>query len=269
MPSIDVPYGQLNYEIRGNASDLLVFCHELGGSLRSWDRVVALLPAEQRVLRWDQRGAGLSSNVVAPFSFDEHADDFASILVALGIEEKVILVGIAAGAAIAIAFARIYPERIAGLILCAPALGVDISRRRYLLERSHKAATDGMQAVAELSLDQSYPEEIRVDAAEFQSYRAGFLANDPVSYGFANAALADFELGDFLETRSLPMAFIAGSKDRLRPPAYVENLARQVPGATYTVLQSGHIIPVQAPDELARSIRNFQRRCSAPHMNHA
>ncbi|HYQ07700.1 MAG TPA: alpha/beta fold hydrolase [Xanthobacteraceae bacterium] len=38
----------------------VVLLHELGGTLNSWDGVVPRLAEHFRVLRYDQRGAGLS-----------------------------------------------------------------------------------------------------------------------------------------------------------------------------------------------------------------
>ena len=49
--------------------------HEMGGTLDSWDAVAPALAETYRVLRYDQRGAGLSEKVRQPYSNDTAVDD--------------------------------------------------------------------------------------------------------------------------------------------------------------------------------------------------
>src|ERR1700720_477786 len=56
------------YEVSGRGPRSLILVHELGGTLDSWDAVLPLLEPEFRVLRFDQRGSGLSEKVRKPFT---------------------------------------------------------------------------------------------------------------------------------------------------------------------------------------------------------
>lgn len=248
----------LSYELGGRGGRTLVLCHELGGSLDSWAEVVRLLEGEFRILRWDQRGAGRSEKPVQPYPIARHAEDLSALVDQLGLAPPYTMVGAAAGAAVALLFAQARPESVAAAVLCAPSLGVDPTRRGYLLDRSAKAARLGMRGIVDVSLGQSYPPEAITAEATYRDYRARFLGNDPVSYGLANAALADFEAGDLLSRIGFPVVLLAGVHDRLRPPAYVEGLARQIRGATVTRVESGHLMPVQAPEVVAKAIRDLR-----------
>ena len=63
MPFIDANGVSLHYELAGARGPSVVLLHELGGTLNSWDAVAPRLAARFRVLRYDQRGAGLSEKV--------------------------------------------------------------------------------------------------------------------------------------------------------------------------------------------------------------
>ncbi|HYP11823.1 MAG TPA: alpha/beta fold hydrolase [Xanthobacteraceae bacterium] len=56
---VDANGVSLHYALAG-AGRSVVLLHELGGTLNSWDGVVPRLAEHFRVLRYDQRGAGLS-----------------------------------------------------------------------------------------------------------------------------------------------------------------------------------------------------------------
>ena len=49
--------------------------HEIGGNLESFDSIAPALSERFRVLRYDQRGAGLSEKVRREFSLDTQVDD--------------------------------------------------------------------------------------------------------------------------------------------------------------------------------------------------
>src|SRR5579872_499178 len=76
MPFIDANGVSLHYELAGAGGPAVVLLHELGGTLYSWDAVAPPLAAHRRVLRYDQRGAGLSEKVRQEFSNDVLVDDF-------------------------------------------------------------------------------------------------------------------------------------------------------------------------------------------------
>lgn len=249
---------RLRYALDGSGPRNLIFIHELGGSLHSFDDVVPLLGKDFRILRYDQRGSGKSATPHAQYPFLDHVDDLEHLLRAAGMTPPWRIAGFAAGAAIAIAFAQRHSREVARLALCCPALSVSPERRIYLAERSALAAREGMAAVIEDTLARSYPERFRQrDPARFERYRARFLANDPVGYGFLNMAFADVALMDTLGAIRLPCLFLAGRDDSLRPPDQVKALAARVADAQFAVVDSAHIMPVQAEAELADKVRAF------------
>lgn len=247
----------LRYCVSGGGQHPLILLHELGGSLESWDEVARYLDSDFRVLRFDQRGAGLSEKPRAAFTLQDHVADLERVIAAAGFAPPFHVAGVAAGAAIAVLYAAAHPGHVAGLTLCAPALTADVARRDYLTERSAAAVKSGMHAISDTVLARSYPDSVIKDRATFHAYRARFLANDPVCYAFANQALAHVDLADTLRRLEAPSLIVAGDKDFVRPPENVRRLADHVPGSSFLMIDAGHLVPVQAPAELSDAMRSF------------
>jgi 3-oxoadipate enol-lactonase len=235
----------------------LVLIHELGGSLDSFELLIPHLTGAYRVLAYDQRGCGGSASAQEAVSLAGEADLLLVLIAEAFGSEPCRLVGVAAGAAIAVAATLRYPEAVAALALCAPALAVPAERRAYLQERAKRARTEGMAAIAEASLLRSYPPTLRRDEAAFARYRNRFLATDAASYAAANLALADADIVKRLPELTQPCLFLAGHHDVLRPPAEIERLSRSVRGAEFALIESGHIMPMQAPAEMAERLLAF------------
>src|SRR5581483_11266334 len=213
-------------------------CRAAGGALESWDGVAPALAERRRVLRYDTRGAGMSTKARSPLSMDTMVGDLAGLLDALGITGKVAVVGIAVGGAIALAAALRLPHRIRAAVVTSPAIGIAAERRPAVLARVDAIEREGMRVAVDDSMANGYPAELRRDPDRFSAFRARWLGNDPASYAAIYRMLAGLELGKEIAAIACPVLVIAGSLDRVRPPALVEPVARLIPAARYQVLES-------------------------------
>jgi 3-oxoadipate enol-lactonase len=116
-----------------------------------------------------------------------------------------------------------------------------------------------MAASVEESFASSYPPEVRHDAEHYREFRARWIANDPVSYGNIYRMLIHAELGEVLGRIVCPVLAVAGTLDRLRPPAVVEPIAAGIPGARFVAVESGHFMAVQTPGVVADVMNGFLR----------
>lgn len=82
---------------------------ELAGFMRA-------LGGMARVVTFDKRGVGLSDRVDHAPSLEQTARDLRAVLDAAG-SRRIVLLGVSEGGPAAVAFASLYPERIAGLVL--------------------------------------------------------------------------------------------------------------------------------------------------------
>ncbi len=80
---------------------------------RPWWRELA---ARFELVRYDQRGNGLSDRDVSDVSFEKFVDDLETVVDALGLE-RFALLGISQGCAVSVAYAHRHPERVSHLIL--------------------------------------------------------------------------------------------------------------------------------------------------------
>src|SRR4051794_29284464 len=69
----------IHYELGGDGPSV-VLMHEMGGTLDSWDAIAPALAKKFRVMRYDQRGSGLTEKVRQPYGNDTLVDDLQALL---------------------------------------------------------------------------------------------------------------------------------------------------------------------------------------------
>src|SRR5687767_15485401 len=128
MEKINVNGIELAYERQGTGAPL-VLLHGFPLDHHLWDQVVPLLEDTFDLIIPDLRGFGESSMGDSPNSLDTYASDIAGLLDYLGIQRAAIA-GHSMGGYIALAFIRLYPERVGGLGLVASQVVADTPERR-------------------------------------------------------------------------------------------------------------------------------------------
>ena len=112
---------RLAYAISGSGPRLVRAPHWFTHLEHDWTNPaivpwVAGLSRHYSLLRFDQRGSGLSDRDVPEISFEAWVRDLACVVNSAKLEQFA-LVGLSQGAAIAVAYAARYPERVSRLIL--------------------------------------------------------------------------------------------------------------------------------------------------------
>lgn len=246
----------LHYRLSGQGRSL-VLIHELSGTSDSWDEVVERLGEGYRVLRPDQRGTGLSEKVRQPFDIAVMAADTLAAIEAAELKAPYTIAGIASGAAIAVEVAARLGGTVESLLLCSPALKANPARRDYLLQRGARASRDGMRSVIDVVFERSYQQDVIADRAIYQDYRARFLAIDPFAYELANAMLAEVDVTQAKARLTCKVLVLAGTRDLLRPVEHVRADIVGIADCELRVVQSGHIMILQAPDAVAGALRDL------------
>lgn len=257
MDWIELAGAGFRYEFSGSGETTLVLVHEMGGTLESWDYVIPLLQGTRGVLRYDTRGAGLSTKIRGVGDLDRFADDIAALLDALGRTGPVAIAGGAVGGGVSLHFAHRHPGRVKGVVAMGPATGIPEARRAQVLAHADDVEANGMAAVVDASLDQSYPEAVRADKARYERFRARWLANDPGSYAAIYRMLASNDLSGEIAGLEVPVLFLAGTHDPLRPPAVVEPMAAATKQGRFKALETGHFMATQTPELVAAEFNAF------------
>jgi 3-oxoadipate enol-lactonase len=247
----------VHYELEGQNGPVVVLLHEMGGTLNSWDAVAPELAKDYRVVRYDQRGQGLTEKVRAQFTNDDAVDDLEAVLKNLDLKPPYNFVSVAAASTMVLRFLEKHPGEVKSIVLCNPAPGVDPSRAGALNERADLAEQKGMAGVMDITLDKSYPPTLGERAA-YDAYRGRYLANDPVGFGLAHRMLAMTNMLYMLPKVSVPTLVVAGKHDTVRPPAGTEELSKKIPGAKFALIEeAGHFLPTTGPKTLVKLLRDF------------
>jgi len=113
---------RLAYARQGSGTPLVRAAHwlshlELDWQSPVWRPFLTELARERALIRYDERGTGLSDRDAVDLSFEAMVGDLETLVDALGLQ-RFALLGMSQGGAIAIAYAARHPERVTGLVLC-------------------------------------------------------------------------------------------------------------------------------------------------------
>ncbi|KRA73871.1 acetoin dehydrogenase [Caulobacter sp. Root656] len=112
---------KIRYVDTGGEGVPLFLSSGIGGSLELWSRQLEALAESHRLIAWDYPGHGLSDMGRQPYDPDSYAACALALLDVLGLE-RVIAVGNSLGGTVALRLSGLAPDRIAGLVLVAPAM---------------------------------------------------------------------------------------------------------------------------------------------------
>jgi pimeloyl-ACP methyl ester carboxylesterase/DNA-binding winged helix-turn-helix (wHTH) protein len=89
---------------------------ELDWQSPAWSPMLNLLSEKFQLIRYDERGTGLSDRTVKDLSFEVFVRDLETVVDKVGLE-RFALLGISQGAAVSVAYAARHPERVSRLVL--------------------------------------------------------------------------------------------------------------------------------------------------------
>lgn len=127
----------------------VVLCGGLAGNWFDWDDCARNLSLDHTVVRFDRPGFGLSEPSAQIPSVRGEAQRIADVLDAVGITEPAVAVGHSIAGFYAEGFARLFPERAAGILLLDSSAEKNPKRlvpRNLLLTASHLAAATASTA---------------------------------------------------------------------------------------------------------------------------
>jgi pimeloyl-ACP methyl ester carboxylesterase/DNA-binding SARP family transcriptional activator len=112
---------QIAYAVCGHGPPLLRAAHWMSHLEYDWESPVwrhwiDALSRRNTLIRYDQRGNGLSDREVADFSFEAMVDDLESVVDAAHLDQFTLL-GVSQSCSVSVAYAALHPERVTGLIL--------------------------------------------------------------------------------------------------------------------------------------------------------
>jgi len=253
MEKIKINDIELAYVRRGKGTPL-VLLHGFPLDHHLWDDVSSLLEDKFELILPDLRGFGESTTVDAPYTMDDYASDIASLLDQLGIQKSAVA-GHSMGGYVALAFARLYPERVSGLALISSQVPADPPDRK---EGRYKSAADvaekGIGGVVE-AMTSKFTSDARLQAVA----RAIMEKQHPDAYIGALKAMAErMDSTPLLSSFVFPLVVIHGEADALIPIDRAREMKAAVPDSHYVELKdTGHVPMLEAAKETAEALQHL------------
>jgi pimeloyl-ACP methyl ester carboxylesterase/DNA-binding winged helix-turn-helix (wHTH) protein len=219
-----------------------------------WRHWLVGLARHHTLVRYDERGCGLSDHDVSDFSLDAWVQDLETVVDDLDLD-RFPLLGVSQGGAVAVTYAARHPERVSHLVLYGA----------YLEGRRQRAATDEEQREAALQLEMVRLGWGRDDPAFRRFFTSSFIPDAPPELWESFAELlrrtASAEnAARLLESwagidvsvdaaRVRAPTLVLHARDELRVPVeQARRLAALIPGARFVLLDSrNHLLRADEP----------------------
>jgi pimeloyl-ACP methyl ester carboxylesterase len=257
---VDAGSCRMHVAERDGDGPIVVLVHGLGASVVLWNRLVAALPEDVRVVAVDLRGSGETRELdgaAVPLSPEVWAADLHAALVALDVP-RAVMVGHSLGSTVALEHALRWPEAVSGLVLMCiearlSALGPRMQRSADMI-REH-----GMEGWVTGHWANNPPFSATSLAAEpelLDEYRTMLLANRADDYVRACEAIVNAgDLTPRLGEVTQPATVIVGGEDDRTRPEDGQRMAEAIPGADFVAIPgAGHTVPMEAPEATAAAI---------------
>lgn len=263
--TVAVPGASLAVEAAGSGRTV-VFLHAGVADRRMWRAEMNALASTHRVVAYDRRGFGKTRASAQPFS---HVDDLEAVLDRLG-SDPVVLVGCSQGGRISIDFALVHPERVAGLVLVAPAVSGAPSPASYPPAIAHR--------IEEIEQAEEDEDIERINALEAWFWLDGPASREGRVDGEARELFLDMnsialhheEVGEERKTSpamprigqlSMPTLVVWGDLDFEHIQRRSADIAAAAPkGEAFLIPDTAHLPNLEQPEMFGARLRQFLDR---------
>lgn len=254
MKKVNIDGLDLAYARRGQGAPLvLIHGYPLDHSI--WEPLAPFLEHDFDLIIPDLRGFGESEVMQADNSIVDYASDIAGLLTHLKIR-KAYIAGHSMGGYVALAFAREYEQRVAGLALVSSQMAADPPQRKEgRLATAQQVTENGVDSVADamapkLSVVPGWKEFAR--GLILKQSRAGIAAALRAMAGRPDSS-------DIFKTFPFPVVIVHGDADELIPVQKGKEMKAAHPAAHFVELPgAGHLPMMEQPENVGEALRFFQ-----------
>ena len=228
----------------GENAPTVVFANSLGTDLRVWDRVVARLPDDWGILRFDKRGHGLSQ-AQEGLTIETLADDAEFLLDHHGIT-RFAGVGLSVGGLIMQRLALRRATAMTHLVLADTA--AKIGSPELWNPRIDTVLKEGIAAISDAILSRWFAPGYQ-QTPDFSMWRLMLERTPAPGYAAVCAAIRDADYRADLSRIPQPTLAVVGAQDSSTPPELVRGTAAQIPAARFEEIDNaGHLPCVEQPN---------------------
>lgn len=219
-----------------------------------WSHWIDALSARHRLVRYDERGCGLSDWDVDTFDLDTWVEDLELVVDSAELE-RFPLLGLSQGGAVAIVYAVRHPERVTRLVLIGAYARGRLARAQTAEERDDAALDMQIGRVAwrrddpafrQVFAAQFFPGEGRPTWDAFNALQRATTSTENV-VRFLDT-FANIDVADLATQVRCPTLVLHARDDHRVPTSQARELARLVPDSSLRLLDSGnHILTADEP----------------------
>nr|WP_170538001.1 3-oxoadipate enol-lactonase [Ruegeria arenilitoris] len=248
---------QIHYRLDGDPNGPpLVFANSLGTDMRLWDHVLPLLPKSLRIIRYDKRGHGLSSQPDGPYSMGSLVRDAERLLDFLEVRDCV-FVGLSIGGMIAQGLAVKRMDQIRAMVLSNTA--AKIGTPSMWADRMAAVRAGGIEALADATMERWFSKAFR-ETPDVELWRNMMVRQPVQGYLGCCSAISGTDFYTPTSGLRLPTLGIAGSEDGSTPPDLVRETVDLIPGSRFELIRkAGHLLCVERPEVYAELLNAFLR----------
>lgn len=253
MPIAAINGININYFDTGGDGPPVVFSHGFLMDQSMFDRQVAALAPNYRVITWDERGHG-GTAAAGSFSYWDSAKDVFGLLDHLGIDQAV-LAGMSQGGFLSLRAALLAPERVRALVLIDSQAGLEDPGSAETYEQLHQVWMEHGPAPV-----QEVVSSVILGPGQWDDWYAKWAAADREQFSLAFATLNDRDdITGRLGEISCPALIIHGTADAAIPMERAEQVRDGLAGqVSFAVITDGtHAANVSHPDEVNAAVLNF------------
>jgi pimeloyl-ACP methyl ester carboxylesterase len=216
---------------------------ELDWGIPTRRELVEMLARNRTVVRYDQRGNGLSDWDVEDISFDAFIDDLEAVIDDLGLD-RFALFGQSQGAAVAAVYAARYPKKVSHLVM----LGGFARGRRKRGLAGQTAESDALITLIREGWGKDNPAYVQMFGSFFMpdansDQLAAFTALQKATTTPENAArirfaIDDIDVSDEMEKVKAPTLVVHAREDVMAPLEEGRRIAAAISGAVFVQLES-------------------------------
>jgi pimeloyl-ACP methyl ester carboxylesterase len=218
-----------------------------------WRHWIEALSESATLIRYDQRGNGLSDREVSDFAFEAMVDDLQSVVEATQLP-RFTLLGVSQSCAVSVAYAARHPERLTGLILYGGFVQGWRARRDRHEIATHEAMTNLMRegwgmdnpAFRQLFTIMFIPDADQEQIRSFNKLQRISVSADQASR--LHRAFGDIDVSAILAGIATPTLVLHARHDAVVPFNAGREFATGIRGARFVELDSAnHILRADEP----------------------
>lgn len=245
--------------------EAVMLSNSLGADAGMWKyQVPELVKAGYRVVRYDNRGHGMSPATPPPYSLEILTGDALGLMDHLGLE-KVHFCGLSLGGMVGQMLGAHHPERLVSLTLCATASFMTLTDAEWE-ERTEVARRHGVSALADATLERWFTSAGRTRLLEdVEETKKSILGTSFEGYAGCIAALRAMDLREAIGRISTPTLIIVGDQDEATPVDASEFIHSRIASSSLVVIpEAAHLVNIERREIFNEHLLAFLAKNTVP-----